>query len=50
MLHNSRITDFRISELLRENQQGGGGKADTKGVLKLSQCSQENIRVGVPFK
>ena len=26
MLQNSRVAAFTISELLRENQQGGGGK------------------------
>ena len=26
MLQNVRVTAFTISELLRENQQGGGGK------------------------
>ena len=26
MLQNARVTAFTVSELLRENQQGGGGK------------------------
>ena len=25
MLQNARVTDFTVPELLRENQQGGGG-------------------------
>ena len=26
MLQNARVTAFTVSELLRENQQGGGGE------------------------
>ena len=45
MLQNAKVTAFTVPELLRENQQGGGGKTTPQPHrLGLSILIVENLR------
>ena len=43
MLQNARVTSFTVSELLRENQQGGGGEFAHPHKLGLKSGVSKNL-------
>ena len=43
MLQNARVTAFNVSELLRENQQGEGGKITPPTQIRVNKKNQKEL-------
>ena len=43
MPQNARVADFTVSELLRENQQGGGGKITSPTQIRVKSMRTHQI-------